>query len=343
MKPRRYYPLLDAFRFLAAVGVVWLHVAAAPGWERSRVLGRFAVPFFTCAAVFLAFDALRRRPGTTIGSYLDARVRRVYGLFLAWSVIYWAARAASTRFVEHRGWWRPTPREFLLDGVAIQLWFLPFITVATVTAFAVAKLAREMPATRWPLTVLTVLTGLAAAVLPTPGWVGSLGYGPGLAYGALPSWMWGIALGLSTGGGNVSPASAAAMAGADDSAPPRPLVPAAVAALGAAGFVVWLVAGLLYGHSMFWENVSGLGLVLLAFYRVVSRPVPLLATLGAISFGVYLAHALFVEGSQHLMPRFGVHPGGGRDLLILLLAVAGSSVLILALKRGGRWTAWLAG
>lgn len=321
LKEIRYYPLLDAFRFLAAVAIVWLHIEGVPATERSKDLGRFAVPFFTCAAVFLAFDALRRRPDTTVGKYFSDRLWRIYPLFLAWSVIYWVARSGSSVLLEHKGWLRPTVREFLLDGIAIQLWFLPFIIVATTAAFTVSKLVAREPRARLPMAGLMAAGGLAAS-LYIPGWIWTTGYSPELSYEALPACAWGIALGLLNGRGPVGSVAAAA---------------------GAAGFGAWLVLSLLYGRILILEDVAGLGLLLLALNRAASRPTPWLAVLGSISFGIYLAHALFVEGLQHILPRLGLGPGGLREGLIWLLAVVGSCALIFGLKRAGRWPAWLAG
>ena len=321
LRETRYYPLLDAFRFLAAVAIVWLHIAGPPSEERSKNLGRFAVPFFTCTAAFLAFDALRRRPNTPLGKYFTDRFWRIYPLFLAWSVIYWLARSVSSVALEHKGWLRPSLRGLLLDGVAIQLWFLPFIIVATTAAFAMAKLVERIPASRLPLAGLMTAAGIAAASY-TPGWVAALGYSPGLAYNAFPACAWGITLALL-----------------DTHGP----VPSTAALAGALGLAAWLVFSLFYGRVLLLEDVAGLGLLLLALNRVSDLPAPGLAVLGSMSFGLYLAHALFVEGLQHLLPKMGFGTGLLNELMIWVLAVLGSCALILGLKRAGRGPAWLAG
>ena len=55
-RPRRVF--FDAARLLAALAIVWLHAIRSPALLPSTSLGRFAVPFFTAAAVFLICESL---------------------------------------------------------------------------------------------------------------------------------------------------------------------------------------------------------------------------------------------------------------------------------------------
>ncbi len=337
-----YYPLLDVFRFFAAISIVWLHVAGTPGLERSKILGRFAVPFFTCTAAFLAFDALRRHRNLSLLDYFLNRFCRIYPLFLAWSIIYWGFRSASSVLLEHKGWIRPTVREFFLDGVAIQLWFLPFIIVATTAAFGIAKLESVIRSAKKTLAALLGIVGIFAAFFPDPPWIREAGYAPWLAYDALPALMWGIALGLLVKRHSTSLVEATETV-ATIRQMPRPVVPNTMAASGAIAFCVWLVLGVIFGRSILWENVAGLGLLLVGLNQVSFTREPFVAFLGSISFGVYLTHALFVEGLQHVLPRIGLALSSFRDGMVWLVSVSGSCTLVLALKRSRRWLAWLAG
>ena len=341
-KAARYYPLLDAFRFLAAVAIVWLHIAGVPALQRSKDLGRFAVPFFTSTATFLAYDALRRRGDTSLGEYSANRFRRIYLLFLAWSVFYWFVRSASSILFKHEGWVRLTPRGLLLDGEAIQLWFLPFIVVATSAAFAVAKGARSWPTIRLPAAVLLAVGGILIGMLPTPGWVQAAGYAPWLSYDAFPGCLWGIAFGLFTDQASAPPPRQPQTIDGIAAIQQPPFL-TVMTVVGATGIGAWLFFGLPFGRSLLLENAAGFGLFLLALSRVTVKPAPLLAALGSISFGIYLAHALFVDGMQHLLPRLGMEPSGSRDAMVWLLSVLGSCAFVLALKRSGSWGAWLAG
>ena len=336
LEQEKYYPLLDLFRFFAAIGIIWLHIASAPWLERSKTLGRFAVPFFACTATYLAFDILRRRPETSIVRYFVQRFSRIYPLFLAWSLIYWAARNASSVLLEHKGYLKSDVREFFFDGIAIQLWFLPFIIVVTSLAFAVAKLASIAPVTRWPMIVLSAVIGVLVAVLPVPDRIQAAGYSPSLGYGALPACMWGVTLGLLAQYGITSSARLKGRFVAG-----TPFLNAANTVAGVIGFLAWLILSLIYGRSLFWENIAGLSLLLIASNQVAFGSVPMIAFLGSISFGIYLSHALFVEGLQHVLPKFGVLPGGLSSLMILPLSLLGSCALVVVLRRWGRWARWL--
>ncbi len=55
---------LDAARVFATLGVIWFHSIESDGMQRSGVLGRFSVSFYTMAAmVFLVASVKRRKRG----------------------------------------------------------------------------------------------------------------------------------------------------------------------------------------------------------------------------------------------------------------------------------------
>ncbi len=340
---KRYYPLLDACRLGAAVAIVWLHIAGEPSLEWTKVVGRFAVPFFASAAVFLACDASRRRPDTTTFRYFLTRFLRIYLLFLAWSGIYLVARDTSSLLFEHRGWIRFTAREFFLDGIAIQLWFLPFIIAATTAAFGMSRWIHSHHKWRFPAVGICAVSGFCIAILPVPPPVQSAGYLFGLSYDASPACFWGIALGLMNDL-NTRKRLTADQKTLKDGFPRRSLLWHLLPKIaGAAFFSIWLLLALSNGRSLLWENIAGFGLLLLALNEVSTRPNHLLLVAGSYSLGIYLAHALFVEGLQHLLPKLGVPGCVLRDLLIFALSVLGSCLFIFLVRRGGRRIAWLAG
>ena len=53
---------------------------------------RFAVPFYLFASMYYQGLSFRRRPDRPLGAYCLSRFRRLYGPFIAWSVIYFIAR-----------------------------------------------------------------------------------------------------------------------------------------------------------------------------------------------------------------------------------------------------------
>ena len=87
-KVRRRLELFDAARLAAAIGIVWLHTPRSVQLAHWSLLGRFAVPFFSAAAVFFVIDGLRRQPHRSVRQYAFNRFQRIYVPFLAWSVIY---------------------------------------------------------------------------------------------------------------------------------------------------------------------------------------------------------------------------------------------------------------
>ena len=338
--PKVYYPLLDGCRFLAAIAVVWLHIAGASSLERTKFLGRFAVPFFACAAVFLACDTAWRRPQTMVAQYFLSRVRRIYLVFLAWSFLYLLMRSASYALLEHKGLLKFNAREFFLDGIAIQLWFLPFIIVATTAAFSISRAARLMPAGRPFVAVLAVVAGIVAVNVSAPAWV-QADYMARLSYEVLPVCFWGIALAvISMSEPPGAPGRETENAAAREPGAPH-LMRTLLAVTGAFAFLAWLFLGWSMGRSTLWENLAGLGLMLLSLNQVSTRPVGLLAIAGSYAFGIYLAHALFVEGLQHILPKFGLRESGFRDLLIFALSAPGSCLVVFVLRRGGPRMAWL--
>ena len=56
-RPRGRHTMLDVCRLLAAYAIVWLHTPRPEAWTDLGLLGRFAVPFFTAAATFFAWQA----------------------------------------------------------------------------------------------------------------------------------------------------------------------------------------------------------------------------------------------------------------------------------------------
>jgi peptidoglycan/LPS O-acetylase OafA/YrhL len=329
--PKIHYPLLDAIRFAAAIGVVWIHVAdyGAPGW--SKELGRFAVPFFAGSAVYLAAGSLQRHPRTSMREYIASRFWRIYVLFLVWSLFYWLIRALSSRFLEHTGFPRISIVEFFWDGVAVQLWFLPVIFLATIAAFAVVKVVRLVPALRWPLVCVLAAMALGVALAPAPGPVRHGGYAVGLGYAILPVCDAALALALAEAGG--------AHDGKDD----HPAMNVPMLAVGIALGLPWLVAVLALEPNGALENMAGFGLLLVSLSWRKRAPVPSLMRLGAAAFGIYLIHPLFVEGMQHVLPRLGFRAHGAALEISIFLASLAASYGAVELLRRHRSTRWLTG
>lgn len=61
---------LDAARFLAALGVVWVHTVESPAFSNLTVMGTFGVPFYVCVAMFVMRGQLARDPSLSVPGYL---------------------------------------------------------------------------------------------------------------------------------------------------------------------------------------------------------------------------------------------------------------------------------
>jgi len=321
-----YFPLQDLLRLLAVIGVVWLHVTYHGALITWAELGRFAVPFFAGSGVYLAYGSLGRHGDVSMLQYAHARFRRVYLVFLGWSVIYLGVRWANALLVSHTGTVHTTLIDFIWNGEAFHLWFLPFIFLATIGAFALAKLVRALPWIRVPLAMILFALGLMLALYRVPHVVPQIGYAALLSYESLPACCMALALALVeicfNGPVNM----------------PR-LV------FGSLLVVLWLVGGLMLDlqDNRALTTFAGFGFLLLSLGWSTTARMPVIAHLGSISFGIYLVHLLFVETIYQLLPRIGVDDKHTiTQLAVFAVAVAGS-VALVELLRVQKWTRWLLG
>jgi peptidoglycan/LPS O-acetylase OafA/YrhL len=122
--------VIELVRFIAACGVVWFHVPGVPYREYGHA---GLVCFILIAIVFQAAGA-GREPA---GRYFKKRASRILTPWLFWFAFYGLFNLAkgkplfphSEGFVAH-----------LLTGPWVGLWFMPFILLASVPVFLLAKL-----------------------------------------------------------------------------------------------------------------------------------------------------------------------------------------------------------
>src|SRR3954454_20749864 len=159
--------VLDAVRFFAAAAVVYVHSVESPGLVSWVNLFRFAVPFYLFASMYYQGLSFRRRPDRPLGAYCVSRFRRLYGPFVAWSVIYFVAR--DIKRVTMIGY-PPLPLSvsLLWTGAEYHLWFLPFLVVASIASAIVCRAILRMPLLRWPAVMLAIAGLLCVAFGPQP-------------------------------------------------------------------------------------------------------------------------------------------------------------------------------
>jgi surface polysaccharide O-acyltransferase-like enzyme len=284
-------------------------------------LCRFAVPFFTCAAVYFVLqNGVSEKVSLT--DYCLQRARRIYVPFLWWSGIYLAARLLKHAVA---GFGSPivfSPAMFL-NGTAHHLWFLPFICLATISAYGLIKwfgMPRAGRAHWWALAFVIIGTGFA--FVPCPVIIETvefpISYFIDHAWDALPSVFFGAALfwmvRLMT---------------------PGPRLRGAALALGALGIGWEFYFGL---HSLA-PHVVGAALLFFTATQANRDWMKPLWPWAKLAFVIYLVHVLFVETLQTLATR----SGGGHTLpadvsiWALSLIVSGLTAKFISRSRASEW------
>ena len=318
-RPRR--TMLDVGRLAAAYAIIWVHAAQLPALEGSKALGRFAVPFFVLVTILLVFEGVARNPERGSWAYVSSRSMRLYLPFLGWSGIYLAFKVI-------KGWLLPgEPNDYpgvdiLWFGACYHLWFLPFILMVSLLAFAVAKMLVVRPGLAPAVFATTLAAGVLIAVTPMH-FVLPDSYAD-LVLNALPATSCGIALAIACQllGTRVLERRMATLGGG--------LVTAICIAW------VWY-----FGRDRLVETLAGVGFLVVALAPVSGRVFSLLGKAGVLALGIYLSHVLWIKIMQAVTVRAGFSASWQRDVLVFLVSAVISTLLAWALSRW-RWTAWLA-
>ena len=320
-------PGLDAGRFLAAVGIVWLHTAGiGPATAPAGAIGRFAVPYFTLIAVALVVDGVARESPPDFARFARGRFARIYLPFLSWTAVYLLLRLAK-HALRPSSPPPPVGPHLLFVGSAHHLWYLPFVLAVTVAARGASPLLvrhRRVGA------VAAVVVGAGVALVPTslthhpydPGFRNQINYSLMLGWSAAPSAFWGAATGLYL---------AAIASKLDD----RPWVATGAALLTAA----LLVPGDGAPYAVLRASLAGV----LFFVAVASLPAwratMTLAGLGRHSFGIYASHVAYILALEAVMVRDRADFSGVQAIAIFSVAVAASLATTTILGRC-RATSW---
>jgi surface polysaccharide O-acyltransferase-like enzyme len=314
---------LDFTRLFAAYSIVWLHTPRSPQLIPWTVLGRFAVPFFAAGAVFFVIDGLRRQPQRTLREYTINRFRRIYVPFLAWSLIYLVFKAGKKLALPDE------PNDFsgvevLWTGTYWHLWFMPFILLVTLAAFAIGQqILGSKPLERF-VCFLAFAVGFIPALITTPGWIAADTRFCDLAWNALPAVCWGLALALAIPSNSKRIFS-------------NPITTITAFCLFVA-LVAWLAAT---GRSNLVENAAGVCLLIAALQPSAPSWVTTLGRFGSAAFGIYLAHLLVIKVCESAATRLHWPISWQLDLATFAVAAVGSTWLawILARHRRTRWLA----
>ncbi len=303
---RQHHTGIDILKLLAAVAVIYLHAVGRTDLAWTSDPMRFAVPFFAASAAYLAFRSAIGRADLDAGRYVRSRISRIYIPFLLWTAVYLLVRVI----------WSLGSRTSLPDvglallwrGSAHHLWFLPFVLVVTVFAFAVARSLRGRGSLLTGAAVLFV-GGVADYLLVTR-LGGPVEYFLGLSSRNVPVVLWTLMF--------------LCLARAKVVAPPlvrtsqRLALPA---------FLMTLLMLALTGRNVLIENLSGLVALGAALSVNIYDRAAIFKTTAGFAYGVYLCHILFVEGGQDVARSAGLSRGPVVTLCVFALALLGSFAL----------------
>ena len=326
---------LDTARFLAAVGVVWIHACQTDETTSWAAMGRFAVPFFSATAGYLSVLSLTKHAPASLSSFASSRFTRLYLPFLAWSIIYLLFKLTKKKVMPETETDLPG-LEFLVAGGAYHLWFIPFLLVATFTIYAACKVTGNHSHRQIWAANIAFIGGLSLAFAlsftRTPDTI------PWFMAMATPSALWGCAIGW-----------AKTSIARDASSTLQPFSSNTRLALMA--FITFLYATLMSvgdTRSILLESSSGTALLLAALFadRLLHANKPLrslnsmLASFGKVSLGIYFSHLLFLKIGETVISKIAPTHSAAVVVLIAFSSIVAATMLSLVAARF-RPTKWL--
>jgi peptidoglycan/LPS O-acetylase OafA/YrhL len=145
--PQRYEGL-DAFRGLAAFGVVWLHSAATPGnitgesiaWLKLR---DFSLPLIVMSSFFVLTISMLRKPESKFSSFFTTRFKRLWLPLFIWTSVYCLMWAFVMPIVF--GWenFGQVPSIDVFFSGYMHLWFLQFIFLGSLIVYPLLRWLRS--------------------------------------------------------------------------------------------------------------------------------------------------------------------------------------------------------
>jgi peptidoglycan/LPS O-acetylase OafA/YrhL len=326
---------LDTARFLAAVGVVWIHACQTDETASWAAVGRFAVPFFSATAGYLSVLSLTKHAPASLWSFASSRFTRLYLPFLAWSIIYLLFKLTKKAVMPMAETDLPG-LEFLIAGGAYHLWFIPFLLVTTFTIYAACKITGNRSYRQIWAANIAFIAGLSLAFAlsftSTPDTI------PWFMAIATPSVLWGCAIGWA----NTSIAKDASSTSQPFSSNTR---------LALMAFITFLYATLMSvrdTRSILLESSSGAALLLAALFadrllyanKTLSSLNSKIASLGKVSLGIYFSHLLFLKIGEIVASKVAPSHSAAVVILIAFSSIVSATILSLVAARF-RSTKWL--
>jgi surface polysaccharide O-acyltransferase-like enzyme len=307
---------VDVVKLLAAAAVVWIHATACDESRELLPLCRFAVPFFTAAAVYFVLQKGWSDQTASFTAYTRQRARRLYVPFLVWGLFYLAVRLVK-QLVTGSGSpiiWSPA---LLLNGTTHHLWFLPFICLVSILTFGVTRwLGMPVASDRkwWALALTSFAAAFAFTQCPVSIDVENypLTYFIDHAWDTLPAAFLGASIFLLLSVGN-----------------PGKVARYAVLFIG----LLALGSEFLSPNVHFAPHITGAAFLLFAITQPHRRWMAAVQPWAELAFVIYLIHVLFVEGLQTIVARFGGVTSLPSDLSIWALSLVASAIVAKLIVR----------
>ncbi len=328
---------IDAARFIASAGVVFLHAVQSHAAEPFVGIGQMGVPFYLYIALLLQARSLRTNPKRMPMTYAASRMARLYIPFLFWCGIYFVARSLKRLAFGGVGDVELSPAT-LWSGTQYHLWYLPFLLiVSTISAGLHTRLARARASAsaRNRTALITAIVGVIfCAVNISPTWVADFrdpNYALFQMWRSLPVACWALSFSILMTS-NRSPR--------DSSLARAPFWLAAIAMAGIAGLIY------LQAHdptiTFAIRGLSGLLCVVVVLAPWRGRAIDALARFGRYSFGIYLSHVLVVELTHSAFKAFHRAPSVTTDVLACVIGLAGALAISMSVARN-RKLSWIVG
>lgn len=311
------------------MSIIWVHAGRSAEWSALHLsdLGRWGTTYLNLIAGFFMVlslsKALARKSGMGgLTSFTHKRLFHILAPFVVWSVLYVLARGVNYVMFGKVTGLRLTP-DILIYGTTHHLWFLPYLAAVSLLILPVVYACMGSAIRQRVLATVLIVTAIVLTFAGLPGWLPqdktSVTFLITTVFLRSPAFLIGTAFGLLY-------ASNLRL---------RISMPVGISLACIAVFAGGCA-------TAFSETES----VNLAFCRVAAVCAFLAAMmpwresliqggakLGALGFGVYLCHLLFVEAGHSFVTAMKLPTGIGTDMTVFVLAVVASFATAAAMKR----------
>lgn len=316
--PRLYS--VDFLKLIAAFGVITIHLSPSTGDGEllSAFFSSFAVPYFLVISLFFFIKRVDSLPSPHIGKL---RLDRILVPYVAWSLVYVLMRWLKFSMNSQSFSVNLLPTA-VYGGGAVHLYFIPLLLMFQAFAFGFCLVSKGP---RWWPAALVVLTGAALF-----GHIGSVsnffGFQNSIESGLLYVLL---AFMLVWTQSTAARRSAAAIFGV----------------LFISLFIICLSFMPSYASLGLWPARPLIGFGLSAF--VLSLPLRssnvFASVIFSCSYGIFLAHFLFIESFEFTLPRIGLQlaPYSFFSKILFSSLIAACSVALILFTRKNKHLAYL--